>query len=522
MEFYNLNNSSDKSSWLVKYRPHKIADIIGNKQAVTSIVNWVKSYDTNKQNALKLINPSKKTFKLDIVLDEVNDQADVKMEIDKNVVNKDTTPNLIVYGDHGTGKSCSVYTILEELDYDIMLIDFSKIKTPKLILEFLDKINSEEIVDIISIMTNKKSDKKKAVVIDKLEAISSKIEKAFILALIKNNEYYWKFPIIIISDNKHNKFTSEIRKKSFEIKFWKPYISDMSILLKKIAKSENIRFAYPSIEQHLLNYCQQDIRRLLSLLQDIQITYGDKVITQSDLNSYIEMTKCKDNDFNLFSTTSLILTSYIGINNTLRLYDMDKVDLPLMIHQSYPDVVSCYSEKEDEIGIFKDIAKILSDGDNIENFIYSNQSWNIHEIHGIFTCVIPSFILENKIPTNEDLPKILPKIRYTDDPNKTSLKFINRKNIVQVNRVFPNINIFDILNIVHLLKFLLNENDIDGCSKLIKEYNLGAANIETLLKVDKIVTSKTNISSKQKNDIIKLYNEMNGIVKVKKNRKTNK
>jgi hypothetical protein len=43
----------ESDNWTDKHKPQKISDIVGNSVAVNSIINWLQSFETNKNNAFK-------------------------------------------------------------------------------------------------------------------------------------------------------------------------------------------------------------------------------------------------------------------------------------------------------------------------------------------------------------------------------------------------------------------------------------------------------------------------------------
>jgi hypothetical protein len=45
--------------------------------------------------------------------------------------------------------------------------------------------------------------------------------------------------------------------------------------------------------------------------------------------------------------------------------------------------------------------EIFAFGDIIDNYIFSDQNWSLQETHGHFTCVYPSYVLNNNIDTKK-------------------------------------------------------------------------------------------------------------------------
>ena len=381
MEFLeDIDKSSN--SWIDKYRPMKINEVVGNYKAVNQIIQWLKSFDSNKREYL-IKTEKNKTLKKEKKKKIKKEEKEDKEEIEDNNLNADTLDNeedlnedndeetseltsrilsfgnneksscLLITGNHGVGKTCSVYAILNDLGYSIQVINFSRIKTNKNIKDIIDRASNKN--SILNNMFNKKNDKS-VIVVDELESLASQTEKACITALIKNNELYWTQPIIFISNNQHNKLLGDIKKISYEIKFWQPYPEDVAILLKRICSKTNIKLENDNVMLRIIDFCQKDLRRLVMTLQDIKMIYGDLKITEEILNEYISSAKKKDTDFDLFKATKSLLFEHDGIEESLRYYEIDKTAIPLMTQQNYINCINTYTKNNN----LKEKAKLAS------------------------------------------------------------------------------------------------------------------------------------------------------------------
>lgn len=494
-------------SWTEKYYPKKITDLIGNNKAINSIIQWLKSFNKNKKEILKKNKNNKiKSVKVDIlkkvdnILNVENSDCYKELKVNKEGI----FSCLLVTGNHGVGKTCLVNTILNNLNYEIKTISFSKIQKLDNIKDIINKITNNN--DIISLIENKKNDKI-VLLIDDLESLMSKIEISFIMSLIEKNDLKWIFPIIFISNNQHNKFINEIKKKSMEIKLWQPYNDTMMILLNRIKELENIQFENINIVNKVIEHSQKDFRKLIITLQDIKYLYENKIINKTIINEYINLSKCKDLEYDLFKVSNNIIHKYIGIDDILKYYEIDKVNLPLMIQENYIKKINNLNIdnlNNANLNNAKNIMLSLVKGDLIENYIYSNQNWNIHEVHGFYACVNPSYLLNNNNNLNE-INKI--KLDFPSDLNKTSIKKINKKNILKINELLQNMNIKDYVYINQLLKNLIENNKMSECIKLFKGYNFSLEYIDKLLKIDKIKSTKLILSSKQKKELLKELNK---------------
>jgi DNA polymerase III delta prime subunit len=465
------------SIWTEKYKPKKVVELTTNNTAIKSIYSWLVNYDKMKNEVLKNINNKK-----------LKNQA--------KTTNHELKSCMLITGGHGVGKSITIEVILKDLGYNAVNLDINILKAGKNVDDVIKKIMLSS--NILSIMNND-AKKKLAIVIDEIEAITASAEKTCITSLQKMNEQNWYCPIIFISNNQHNKLLSDIKKSSYEIKMWPPFPSDMKKILLRVAGSENIKIKSETVINKIIDHVQGDIRRLIFTLQDIKNAYGNKIITIDTIDEYKTMSNRKDIDIDLYKATDELLYEYTSIDNCLRLYETEKVLLPLMVHQNYAkSIIGNYKSDESRHNLIRQISDSLSIGDVIENYIYGDQNWEMQEIHGFYTCVAPSYYLCNGIKNEPN--KV--KLAFATDLNKTSIKRINKKNIINTDKCFRNMNINDYIYINKIIRKLISENKIQECSELLKPYNIKLEHIESLLKIDKIRDTKTTLTSRQKNEFI--------------------
>lgn len=462
------------NTWIDKYKPKKISDLTTNMPAVKAIQLWLTEYDKYKN--------------------EVKSNKKPKKSIHKSC--------MIITGNHGTGKTVAANIILTELGYTIINLNVNTLKNSTNIEDTISRLLRQQN-NILELLEDK-TPKKYAILIDEMETISGAAEKTCIVALQRLNDQNWYCPIIFISNNQHNKFISDIKKASLEIKLWPPFDSDLEKILLKIANMEKIQIKHKSVANKIIVHSQYDIRRLIYTLEDIKNAYGNSVILPEIIEEYCSMSSKKDIDVDLYKATNELLYDYNSIDNCLRLFETEKVLLPLMIQQNYTGVVlaNCKLEKKKQIAIGK-ISDLLSTGDVIENYIYGDQNWNMEEIHGFYTCAATSYYLQENIP-KKDIKK--PKIVFATDLNKTSIKKINKKNIINADKCLANMNINDYIYLGKLIRHLISKNNIEECVKIMKNYNIKLEHIESVLKIDKIENYKNSLTAKQKTEFLNYLN----------------
>ena len=292
-------------SWLDKYKPGKINDLISNKKSVKTLVTWLDYFEKNKRKMCKKNDTTKKKRRID----------DKKYKIEKY-------SSIIITGTHGVGKTVSLNVILKEKGYEIVNLNLDNLKTNKNPKNIINKtVNNNDILNIM----NGAENTKQIIVIDEIETITSSTEKNNILGLQRNNDTEWAYPIIFISNNKHNKLFSEIKKYAYEVKFYEPYPSDMKKIMTTIAIKENMRFNSEKTINMIIDHSQSDIRRLIYILCDLKYAFGDQKITDNMVNIHCETSKCKDVDYDLYNATDGLLYKYNTIDDCLRYFETEKV-----------------------------------------------------------------------------------------------------------------------------------------------------------------------------------------------------
>lgn len=483
-----------------KYYPKQLDSIIGNKSQINQIKFWLNNFYANKK---KILNDPKKRKKIKIELDGDANLTETAGEYN-NDFSYGKTQNehscMILLGDHGVGKTCTMTAVLNSLKYDYQYINLTKIGSNKNIIENIGKLMNNS--NILNHLNNDKFNNP-AIIIDEVESANSPIEKNFILTLLKKNEEKWYCPIIFISNGKHSKTITLLKKNSIIVNFIQPNNNDLMLFFLKICNSEKIKCENENVANKIIEYAQKDYRRLLSLIEDLQSNYNNK-ITNDNVIEYLSLSKQKDFDIDIYKATANMIVNYKNIDECLRLYEGEKVIIPLVMHQNYIKCITDYHSMGSKLfNLSNYIAKSIAIGDVVENYIYSDQNWDMLEIHGFLTCVVPSFVLSNeKLKITEGQLKNM--LKFPIDLNRTSIKKINKKNVVNSNICLKNFDIKDFIYANRLIRKLIDDGKLEKCAQLFDGYNVTIDNIESILKIDKINKTKQVISTQVKKKLSSL------------------
>ena len=440
-------------TWAERYKPRSVKDLIGNSNNVLKFNNWIKNFD-NQENK-----------------------------------------SIVILGYHGIGKNIITKIVLDENDYYYKWLDYKDEKAKNLFDDIANCFKGNTL-DIFFSNSNKK---KFALVINDIDKITLKNEKTRIKDLIKLNNTDKLFPIIFISNMQHNKLLTDILESSDIIKLSQPADSEMIKFLNKITSKEDVKLKDEKVKKKILKFVQSDIRRLISVLYDLKATFEDEEIDVESFKLFMNNSFKKNKDTSLFEASKELIENYKDINTSLSHYKVDKVLVPLTIHENfYKSLFKKVKNNEMLIDGLRKVTDSISVGDVIETNIYTDQNWFLHDIHGFYTCGRTSYHINKNMNEKTGLNY---EMKFSSDLNQTSLKNINKKQITNLQKIFPYKSFNDIININKIIYNLVKESKMYEVYKIMKDYDTNVKTIETLIKIDKTLP-KLAVSQKCK----KLFN----------------
>jgi hypothetical protein len=213
-----------------KYKPTKITDIIGNKQAIKDIVDWLHSWDTNSV-------------------------SDIKYK------------SMFIHGPFGVGKTATI---------NILLKDYNTIE-----------INPEDecsklLISVTPIIKTKKNifGKSNIILVNDVDGILDSGIMSKLNDIIKTT----CIPIVIIGNDKYNKHLKSVLPLCIQIKFTQPSVMEIFNYIKQIIKSEKIRMTDNTLRECIIQ-CKQDIRQILIMLDFPKISKDPDNIPNSIFES---------------------------------------------------------------------------------------------------------------------------------------------------------------------------------------------------------------------------------------------
>jgi len=209
-----------------KYMPQNSNQIFGQQLAVSQLKEFIVNYKTKNQKAA------------------------------------------LIYGPIGNGKTCSVYALAKELNYDVLEINSSDLRNQANMQSFLGNVLGQQSLFF----------KPKIVLIDEIDNISGVKDRGAVPALVKAIEKS-SFPVILTANDIFNKKMKPLKKACLGIEFHKLQYKTIAHVLQWVCEQENVKFEQKAINS-LARQVDGDLR---GALIDLQCCITDNKLTFEDL-----------------------------------------------------------------------------------------------------------------------------------------------------------------------------------------------------------------------------------------------
>lgn len=465
------------SLWVDKYKPKIIDDIVGNKDKIKQIKAWLDVFITGN--------------------------------FTENFKN-----GILISGCPGIGKTSSATVILNEMGFDVLDFDISTERTNKNMQTRLNLLNGGG-----NILTLFQTNKVKALVLDEIDGVHNS-ERGSITELIsflecdklygsksknKNKRHINTNPIICICNNMTNSL-KKLNKACIHIPFSKPNNDDIFKLLRKIALNENIKINDICLRL-LVQHAQKDIRRAIYLLETIKINMGIDYITCNDIENFKIFFGNKNIETGLYQAVNNIYNlKDLSIDNCLENFDVDKVFVPLLVHENILDRIDSdksidYNTKKYKVIYFYNN---LIDSCVIDTLMFNKHIWELKDYVALLSCTTANKIIDGG--------GVSQKLRCSPVISKTNYKYYNLKLINEICRKLhiPVLNFQEytklFYDIVIYMKYT-NEKRSEFISDL--KTKLTFTNFEKIIKLSYLYNDyNKKYTIKVKNKLCHLFNSL--------------
>jgi replication factor C large subunit len=321
----NMQEKSEHLSWVNKYSPRKISDVLGHDKVALLVVNYIKNYKKQKKKAL------------------------------------------LLYGQSGNGKTSLIHAIANELGYELVEVNASDDRNKEMLnLKVGNAINQQSLFF---------SDCK-IILIDEIDGISGFYDRGAtteIVNMIKKS----KFPVIMTANDPWDKKFSAIRSACEMVELPTLHYNSIANILEKICEHEKIKCDKETL-QSIARHAGGDARGAINDLQ--AISAHKKSISKDDLEMVGQR---RQTESVLQSLTKIFKTTDSKVAITaFDDCDIDTDEQFLWIEQNIPIE---YEKAEDIYRAFNSLSK----ADVFRGRITRYQHWHfLTTINFLLTCGI--------------------------------------------------------------------------------------------------------------------------------------
>jgi len=216
--------------WVEKYRPKKIADVIGNEEAKAAFVEWLK----NKCHTKKAI---------------------------------------LLYGPPGVGKTTLVNSAGNEFGFRVIEMNASDTRSEKAINAVAGPATS-----FIALDTFSTESKGNILFMDEVDGIAGNEDRGGVSAIVRIVEES-RIPVIMAANDPDLQKLRPLKKVAALVRFHQVRIPLIIAMLQKICQKEHIRTEFEALE-HIAENSRGDVRSAINDLQSLAET--SKTLTLQD------------------------------------------------------------------------------------------------------------------------------------------------------------------------------------------------------------------------------------------------
>jgi hypothetical protein len=392
----------------------------------------------------------------------------------KNIDNEDKKV-LFVYGEIGTGKSNFIEDNLKE-DYKINTFTYIDFLYGKNIAKVITQTNNTN--NVFFMMSQKR---KPIILIKEVEFIKTKTIKNILKELnvknIKKNQNRIKIPIILVGSGQCIKTKKDLHDICEIIEFKKQDIN-----IQRIVNKNNIVID-EKINEYIINKSNGNYNKINMIINFIK-NYANKnnKIIYKNVKKILELINNIEYNTELYDNVKELLTNEIKINDIFNYFYLEKILLPLLIHENYKTYILKNINKEDINVCIREISINLMKCDIINEFIFNNHIWNIQDLFAIQNCQYTSYLINTKFSTK--IKKIKPMLDYTKILTKNSVLFMNFKQYKTIIHTINYEHNYDKTLIEFINKNIIINltNNIKIGKKYLEEYGFDKKDLLKIIK----------------------------------------
>ncbi|MCJ1438784.1 hypothetical protein MMC27_008174 [Xylographa pallens] len=366
----------DSRLWTVKYAPSAASQVVGNKQQLEKLQNWLRAFPRNAKAHFKM--PGKD--------------------------GSGTYRAVMIHGGPGIGKTTAAHLAAKLEGYDVVESNASDTRSKKLV-----EVGLKGVLDTTSLLgyfagDGKKADvekKKLVLIMDEVDGMSAGDRGGVgaLAAVCKKT----RIPMILICNDRKQPKMKPFDHVTYELPFRKPTTDQIRTRIMTIIFREGMKDLIPTtVVNALIEGSRADIRQIINMLSTAKLDQQSL-----DFDGGKKMSKAWEKHIILrpWDIVGKILggglfspNSNSTLNDKIELYFNDHEFSSLMLQENYlgttPVLAHPYSGKEKNLKnleLADRAAESISDGDLVDRMIHgSQQQWSLMPTHAVLSFVRPA------------------------------------------------------------------------------------------------------------------------------------
>ena len=288
----------DDIPWTIEHKPKNLNEIAGNKKVIDSLKSWILSWERT--------GPNKKAA--------------------------------LLSGPPGTGKTVSVEALARELDFDLIEMNASDIRTGQAIESIVGSAVTEQSL----------FNRKKIILLDEVDGISSQKDRGAVQAITKVIDKA-NYPILMTTNDAWDPKIRGLREKSLILNYKKIGIRDGVPYLRQLLTKKGIE-ADDSMLKIIIDRNEGDMRSIINDLQ--MLTTGKTELTFERINQLAWRNRKEP----VFDALKLVFTSKDCLN-ARKAIEVTDVDYEMLFEWIYENLPRQLSDPYDLSNAMEALAK---------------------------------------------------------------------------------------------------------------------------------------------------------------------